>query len=216
MSSIVDEVRPHALFVFRKNNACLLAGLDGLEEPDHVGGQGAHGLQAFLVLADVVGREAVDLVPVLGGNNGHVVHEEILVEAVEGCGCTAAAAGNHSCGQLALQAGACAEAEAVQNAADLGGCAAVVNGRAHNDAVELIQTVDDLVDQIVEDAAAGFCALAAVDAAVDGFGAHPHDFGFDAVLVQNACHLIEGGIAAAVLMGAAVEKQYLCHNKPPV
>lgn len=56
---ILNEMRPHPWLIFRHADAVLPSVFDALQQPCHVLSQDAHGLQAFLVLAHVVGREAV-------------------------------------------------------------------------------------------------------------------------------------------------------------
>ena len=51
--------------------------------PRHVTGKGSHGLQALQILCGFALSAAVDAVPILGGNNGHVVDSEVLIQSVE-------------------------------------------------------------------------------------------------------------------------------------
>ena len=64
--------------------------VDAFQQPGHVVGEGAHCLKTFDVLADVVGRQAMDAVPVLRCDNRHVRLHEVLQKAVVGGAGTAA------------------------------------------------------------------------------------------------------------------------------
>ena len=60
-----DEVRPEVGLIDGLLDSRHPSGVDALQEPRHVLGERAHGLQPLLVPADVFGGEAMDLVPVL-------------------------------------------------------------------------------------------------------------------------------------------------------
>ena len=57
---------------------------EGTNHPCHVTSKGSHGLQALQILCGFALSAAVDAVPILGGNNGHVVDSEVLIQSVEG------------------------------------------------------------------------------------------------------------------------------------
>ena len=57
---------------------------EGTNHPCHIAGEDAHGLQALQILCGFALSAAVDAVPVLGGDNGHVVDSEVLIQSVEG------------------------------------------------------------------------------------------------------------------------------------
>ena len=69
------------------------------EHPRHIASEGAHGLQALQILLGFALRAAVDAIPILGGDNGHVVDSEVLIQSVESSTCaTASADGDRGCG----------------------------------------------------------------------------------------------------------------------
>ena len=80
---ILDEMGGDPFFINRLLDAFLFSGLHAFQNPGHVAGQGAHGLQTFLVLQGIFPGETVNLVPVLGTGDDHIIHEEILQRAVE-------------------------------------------------------------------------------------------------------------------------------------
>ena len=178
-----------------------------LDQPCDVLAQRAHGLQAFLVLADIVGGIAVDLVPVLGGGHRHIADGEIFVQPVKGSAGAAAAAGHHCRADLAAPATAGGVKQTVQKCTALAVGAGVIHGGAHHYTVELIGPAQQLVDAVLKDAqAAPLLALAAVDAALDGLLADPIDLAFHTAGVQGLGHFAQGGIGAAFLVGAAVDQ----------
>ena len=56
---VLNEVCPKPRFILRLVDSALPPALDALQQPCHVLPQDAHGLQALLVLAHVVGCEAM-------------------------------------------------------------------------------------------------------------------------------------------------------------
>ena len=52
----------------------LLAYLDTLHQKGHVAAKGAHGLQALGIFLDLLGRAAVDHVPILAAGHWHPTH----------------------------------------------------------------------------------------------------------------------------------------------
>ena len=58
----------------------LLARLDAADQPRHIEAQLLHGSQALLVPHRLFRRVTVDLVPVIGRDNGHARVSEILVK----------------------------------------------------------------------------------------------------------------------------------------
>ena len=70
------------------------------EHPRHVASEGAHGLQALQILCGFALRAAVDAVPILGGNNGHIVDSEVLIQSVERGTCATASADGDGGGGL--------------------------------------------------------------------------------------------------------------------
>ena len=89
---LADEIGSDSGFAFGMVEAVFFAELEAFEQPGHVAAEGAHGLETLQILADFVRGAAMHHVPILGGNDGHIVHGEIFVELVKGGCCTAAAA----------------------------------------------------------------------------------------------------------------------------
>ena len=73
------------------------------DQPRHVVTQCAHRLHALLVLTYLPWSLAVDHVPVLRTDHGHVHNREVLVKTVEGCRCSATTAYHHAGCRLVLQ-----------------------------------------------------------------------------------------------------------------
>ncbi len=74
-----------------------LSCLDTAQEPGHVFADVSHGGKALGIPIGVAGHAAKYVVPVGGGNYGHLLNGEVLVEHIEG-GRRAAAAGDGDCG----------------------------------------------------------------------------------------------------------------------
>ena len=72
----------------------------GTNHPCHIAGEDAHGLQALQILCGFALSAAVDAVPVLGGDNGHVVDSEVLIQSVEGSTGSSSAAYCHRCSRF--------------------------------------------------------------------------------------------------------------------
>lgn len=89
----MDEVRRSQWFDFRQRDDAFRM-VDAFQEPRHVVRKRAHRLEAFDVLADVVGRQAMDTVPVLRRDNRHVRLHKVLQKTVVG-GAGAAATGRN-------------------------------------------------------------------------------------------------------------------------
>ena len=58
----------------------LLAYLDTLHQKGHVAAKGAHGLQALGIFLDLLGRAAVDHVPILAAGHWHPTHGKIKTD----------------------------------------------------------------------------------------------------------------------------------------
>lgn len=77
-------MRVDPLLTLGKWNALRFSGPNVLQEPRHILRQRLHGLQSLAVLADVIRRKAVYLVPILRDDNMHIADTEILIQAVNG------------------------------------------------------------------------------------------------------------------------------------
>ena len=200
-----DEVRPQVGLVDGLLDARHPPGLDALQEPRHVLGERAHGLQPLLVPADVVRGEAVDLVPVLRGDQRHVADCEVLVQAVEGRGSPAPAAGHDGGSELSGHPGRVGIEEPVRERADLTRRASIVHRRAQDDGVELVQPLRQDVDVVPDRAPSPLGAVSAVPAS-SGVVLDMVYLRLDTLLVEGVRDLLQGCVGAAVLLGATVDE----------
>ena len=188
----------------------------GFEQEGHVVGEGPHGLHAFCVQGSLAGFAAVDDVPVLGGDDGHVHHLEGEVEGFEtGRRAAPAADGDGRC-RLTCDRVSVGEEGALDDGQQGAVGLAVVDGGADYQRVGVGEALADAVaDVVVEDAAAcARClASAAGDAAADGFVADPEGFGVDAILLQLSRDFAERGGGVALLSGASVDEEYFHGTK---
>lgn len=195
--------------VVRLLNAVAAPALDAAEQPRHVLPQHAHRLQPLAVLAHIVGREAVDRIPVLRRDDGHVADGEILVELLEGGRGAAPAARDNRSADLARHAPLRRIEEPVEEGDKLPGRSAVIDRRADDQTVELLQPGLNLLHHVIAEAVPRLEAVAAGDAARQGLLAQIEHLGLDSVLLQRGGHLAQGRMGAALTVGAAVDKQYL-------
>ena len=163
----------------------------------------------FRPRVDLIGGIAVDHGPVAGGDHRHLVDGEVLVQLVQGGGGASPAGADHGGGGLEAQRGAGGVKQPVQGAGDLAGGGGVVDRRAHHQAVTGPGLLRSHVDHVVVDAFAQLAASPAAGTAGGGVPAQPEDLRLQALLRQGPGHLVQGGIGAAILVGAAVEQQYL-------
>ena len=86
--------------------------------------------------------------------------------------------------------------------------AAEIDWGAHHQAVGLDDLLDALIDAvIVENTAALAPAGSAVDTPPDELIADPEDLGLDLMLLELSRHLGQGGVGAALFVGATVDEQ---------
>ena len=195
--------------VARRRDTGSLARLNAAQEPRHVFAEGAHGLQPLLVAQDLLRRVAVDLIPVLRGDDRHGVDAEIFVQTVKGSAGTAAATGdNGGCG-LSRQLPRSAVEQAVEEGARLRGGTGVIDRRTDNNSVELLQSGGKRVHAVVKNAGGAALAAAAGNALGDRPGADVDKLGVDAVLFQGCTDLIQRGICTALRVRASVQQQNL-------
>ena len=108
------------------------------EHPRHVASEGAHGLQALQILRCFALRAAVDTVPILGGNNGHVVDSEVLIQSVEGSTSTSSAAYRHRCCGLVGKERRAGLKHPIEQGAERAVWTCVIDRRTHHDAVNAL------------------------------------------------------------------------------
>jgi hypothetical protein len=202
----INEIRHDDGFVSWIFNTGFFACLDAFGEPGHIPRQRAHGLQAFKVLADIIGREAVNLIPVLGADNGHVAHLEIFVETVERGRSTAAAAGDDGSREFAVQAAVlrAAEGQSVKEARDHTRGACIVDRRADDDAGTVFEFCCRLIDNVIKDAVPKLHAFIAGNAVLQGLFAKPEKLGLYAEFREGLSHFVECRIRAAFFMRTAI------------
>ena len=80
----------------------VLADVQLADHPGHVATQRPHGLHALLVLGGLSWRLAIDHIPVLRADNGHVEDGEVLVQTVEGSRGSTSATDHHAGAWLEL------------------------------------------------------------------------------------------------------------------
>ena len=132
---LADEVSGGATLGIWSFDASCLARLYAAQDPGHVVGEVAHGAQTFLVLDGLAGRAPMDVVPVRGGHDRHLVDGEVLVEHVERRG-GAAAAGDGDGGSGLVAEGVLARIEgAVEGAQDAARRMRLIDGRAKDEGV---------------------------------------------------------------------------------
>ena len=187
--------------------ACFFACLDRAQEPGHVLCQRAHGLQAFEVFFHFLGGVAVHLIPILRGDDGHACHHEIFIDDLKRRGSTASAAGNDGCRRLAAQLAACRIEKTVEKGGHLTRDACIIHGGADDDAVDLVEHIDDLVDDIVNGTEARLAAKSADKTTLHGSFADLDDLCLDAVFFEGICRFFERRIGAAVFTRTAVDEQ---------
>lgn len=206
-----DEIRAELRFGCGRPNASLFARVDTLDKVRHVPAEIAHRLQSLQILHDILGRSAVDHVPIGGRDNRHLANGEIFVQHVEG-GRRAAPARRYDDGaRLAGKRRTARIKGAVEKRLNLPRGVRVVHGRAEHEAVARFRLFGELVRRVVKDAFANFPALAAGDAVLHGPCAYLKNLRFDALFLQRFGDLAEGGIGAAVRARTAVDKQNF-HN----
>ena len=98
----IDKMGPQPFFVLGKGIPCSRAGPQVFQQPCQVFPEGAHGLQAFLVFADVVGGKAVHLVPILGTDTCMLEIVKYLFRRSNAAVAAAPAAGDDCRAQLPL------------------------------------------------------------------------------------------------------------------
>lgn len=197
-------------------NARLFARVDALDEIRHVPAEVAHRLHSLQVLFHLLGRVAVDHVPIGGRNDGHLAYGEVFVQHVEGRRGAAPARRYDRRARLAGERRPARIEGAVEKGQNLPRGVCVVHGRAEHEAVGRFRLFGELARRVVKDAFARFPALAAGDAVLHGLCTRLENFRFDALFFQRFGDLAEGGIGAAVRARTAVDKQNFHGYVPPI
>lgn len=98
----------------------------GFEHPCHIFSECTHGLETLLVLADILGSESVNGVPVLRRHYRHIADGEVLVELLECRRGTATAAGYNGGSEFSRHLSLLAEEQTLTERCDLPGGLAVI------------------------------------------------------------------------------------------
>ena len=191
-----------------------LSCLDATQEPGHVFADVSHGGQTLGVLGGLARHGTKDVVPIGGGDHGHLVDGEVFIEYIEG-GRRAAAAGNGDSGAWLVRKGLAASIEgAVEGREDASAGMRIVNGGAKDKAICLLGGSDQLVHHVVVKGAAAIelAALATANAVANGLGAQLEHLGIDALGMQLLGDLGERAGGVAVCLGAAIDQKNLHHK----
>ena len=146
-----DKIREHRFFGLGQTVALLLGG-DGLDEEGDVAAEDAHALHALRILHHVFGTVTVHHVPVAGAGDGHLADGEVLVQLVESGGGAGASGRADRGAHLHALPEVRAEEEAVEEGLHRAGNARVIDRRADDQRVGLLEFRGDFVDDVVEDA----------------------------------------------------------------
>ena len=204
----MDEVRRRQRLDFGQGDDAFRV-VDAFQQPGHVVGEGAHRLKAFFVLTDIVGRHAVDAVPILRGHDRHVRLHKVLQQTVVGSAGTATAGGDDGRRRLVVQVLRTAEEDTIEQRCDLAIRAGVIDGRADDDAVSFAHQFRAFIDDVfvaMDAETVVFVASAASKATADRLFADMEDGRLDAVFVELRGDFRKRREGAAVLVGTSVDQ----------
>ena len=183
-------------------------GVDALQEEGHVAAEGSHGLHAFGVECGLAFGEAVDDIPILRRDHGHVMQLEHHGERLQGGrGASAAADGDAGGGFVNREVGTRVEQPLHDGEQGTVGLA-VVGWGAHDEGVargELLR--EEVAWVVVEDTSSEFAAASAGNAAVHGFCPDADNLIIDSVFFQGLADLFQCDARVAVGMCASVYQQ---------
>lgn len=193
-----------------------LSCLDTAQEPGHVFTDVAHGGKALGIPIGVAGHAAKHVVPVRGGDHGHLVDGEVLVEHIEGGRCTAATGDGDGSARLVCKGFASGIECAVESREDASAGMRIVDGRAKDKAVCLLGGSDQLVHHVIVKGAAAIelAALTTANAVANGLGAQLKHLGINAFGIELLGDLGECAGGVAVCLGAAIDQKNLHHKLP--
>jgi len=181
----------------------------GFEKERHVVGKGPQGLHSLGVKGGLAGLAAVNDVPVLGGDDGHVHHLEGEVQGLEG-GCGAAAPANRNGGRRLPGYSVTIGVEGPLDNGEQGSVGlAVIHGRAHDQGVARGEFLAyPVADVVVKDASAASFrrTLTAGDAAAHGLVANPNYFAVNSVFLKLRRHFRKCGGGIAFLARTSVDE----------
>ena len=193
--------------------ACGFARLDAVQHPGHVAAQLLHHGAALGVLEHLLGIGAVHHGPVRAVDQRHVEELGVLHQLIQRGGGAGAAGRAADGGGLVGQIFSACVRETVHEAGHVAGSGCVVHRAAEDETVGGLGLFDGLVDYAAEHTAIAAAAAAAADAAAHGFAADVQDLSLHTGVVQFLCDEGQGGVGAALFVGAAVDEQNF-HEKP--
>ena len=184
-----------------------LSCLDTAQEPGHVFADVSHGGKALGIPIGVAGHATKHVVPVRGGDHGHLVDGEVLVEHIEGGRRAAATGDGDGSARLVCKGFASGIECAIEGREDAPAGVRIVDGRAEDKAVGLLGGSDELVHHVVVKGAttAKLAALAATDTIANGLGAQLKHLGINAFCIKLLYDLGECAGGVAVCLGAAID-----------
>ena len=180
-----------------------------LQQPGHVLGHGAHGLHTLHVERSLSGLASVGYVPVLRGDYGHIHHLESHVHGLESSRRTAPSAHAHGSGRLILSKLSGREEHPLNERQHRAVGLSVVDRRADNQRIALLQLLCDAVaDIVVEHATLQLLhgTLPAGNATTHGLHPDMDNLCFQTVLFECLCSLAQRHKRVAVLARTAVDK----------
>lgn len=193
-----------------------LSCLDTAQEPGHVFADVSHGGKALGIPIGVAGHATKHVVPVRGGDHGHLVDGEVLIEHIEGGRRTAATGDGDGSARLVCKGLAAGIEGAIEGRKNAAAGVRVVDGRAKDKAICLLGGSDELVHHVVVKGAATtkLAALAATDAIANGLGAELKHLGINALGIELLGDFVECAGGVAICLGTAIDQKYLHHKLP--
>ncbi len=204
----MDEVRRRQRLDFGQGDDAFCV-VDAFQQPGHVVGEGAHRLKAFFILTDIVGRHAVDAVPVLGCHDRHVRLHKVLQQTVVGGAGTTTTSGDDGRRRLVVQEFRTAEEDTVEQRRDLAVGACVIDRGADDDAVGFAHQFRAFIDDVfvaMNAESVVFVASAAGEATTDRLFADMENGRLDAVFVELHGDFGKRRVGAAMLIGTSVDQ----------
>ena len=208
---IVLSYEVHGLPGFVGGAGDCVAALEVLEEPRHVASERAHRLHALGVAFALAFFASERHVPVLRRDDGAAQHLERHVHALVRRSRSSAAANRDGRGGLRLDELRAREADALPKREKRAGRLAVIDRRADDDSVRILQLLDDAVGRIViEHALAEVLCLALIagDASADRLVSDPGRLRFDAFRGKRVGDFLQRAGSVAVCTRTSVDKQY--------
>ena len=206
-SASADEIRGDASLARGQGHTGGAPGLKTAEHIGHVLPQRAHYLESLKVLPDLIRRVAMDHVPILRGDDGHLGYHEIFIELVERDGRSGAARGGDGGGRLHEEHFARGGIEhPVHKGRHRAVCGGEVHRAAENEAVRRGGAVNEVIDAVVNEAPAAVIAPAAAETAGYRLSADVEHLRFYPLTFKRGGDLGKRRGGAAVPVRASVHK----------